>query len=107
MSLPYSLIRSRRRTLSLSIGKDGELIARAPRLMPVYFIEDFIRAKSSWIEKQQSRHREIAENKKENSGFYFLFGERYPRGSVSEKEITAIERSTLRDYVSSRIDTLT
>lgn len=75
--------------------------------MPVYFIEDFIRAKSSWIEKQQRKYQELQAQKKENSDVYFLFGERYSRGTLTEKEITAIARETLRDYVSSRIDALT
>ncbi len=75
--------------------------------MPVYFIEDFIRAKSSWIEKQQKKYHELQAQKKENSDAYFLFGERYSRGTLTEKEVTAIERETLRDYVSSRIDALT
>lgn len=54
-SLPYTLIRSKRRSLSLQINKHGELIARAPMRMSVDFIEDFINRKKDWIIKHQTR----------------------------------------------------
>ncbi|MBP9669921.1 DUF45 domain-containing protein [Candidatus Woesebacteria bacterium] len=53
----YTLIRSRKRTLSLQVGKDGVLIARAPYLMPKFLIDRFIAQKSLWISK---RIREMA-----------------------------------------------
>lgn len=51
----YTLIRSKRKSLSIQIGNDGGLIARAPKWMPVFAIEAFIRAKSGWIEKHRSK----------------------------------------------------
>ena len=53
--IPYSLVRSKRRTLSLQISPSGELIARAPMRMSEAFIEGFIREKTSWIEKNQKK----------------------------------------------------
>ncbi len=58
--MDYTLIRSSRRTLSLQIDRDWQLIARAPMRMSVIFIEDFIEKKRTWIEK----HRQLAENRK-------------------------------------------
>ena len=51
----YTLIRSKRRTLSIQINKHGELIARAPMRIPVSFIEDFIERKKDWIIKHQKK----------------------------------------------------
>ena len=47
--IPYEIIRSSRRTLSLQITPDGRVIARAPNRMPKRQIEDFLSEKSHWI----------------------------------------------------------
>jgi predicted metal-dependent hydrolase len=51
------LIRSRRRTLSLEINKDAELVVRAPLYMPEMQIEHFVTEKSQWILAHQERVR--------------------------------------------------
>jgi predicted metal-dependent hydrolase len=48
----YTLIRAHKRTLSLQVSKDGELIARAPYLMPKFLIDRFVNEKSKWVEKR-------------------------------------------------------
>lgn len=50
----YTLIRAHKRTLSLQVNKSGELIARAPYLMPKFLIDRFVIQKSSWIDKRLS-----------------------------------------------------
>lgn len=55
LTLPYTLIRSKRRSLSLQISKEGMLIARAPMRMNVSIIENFIEQKREWIEKNQKK----------------------------------------------------
>lgn len=50
--MQYTLIRARKRTLSLQVGKNGEVIARAPYLMPKFFIDRFVEEKSVWIAKR-------------------------------------------------------
>ena len=47
----YTLIRSRRKTISLEINNKAELIVRAPMRVPNYEIQRFVDEKSSWIEK--------------------------------------------------------
>lgn len=49
--IKYSIIRSKRKTLALTINKDGEVIARAPMRMSEEKISDFVRKKSHWIKK--------------------------------------------------------
>lgn len=48
----YTLIRAHKRSLSLQVKPGGELVARAPYLMPKFLIDRFIKAKSRWIEKR-------------------------------------------------------
>ncbi len=52
--MQYTLIRARKRTLSLQVTGDGELVARAPLLMPTFFIDRFISQKSAWIAKRKA-----------------------------------------------------
>ncbi len=49
----YTLIRSRKRSLSLQLNASGELIARAPLFMPKFLIDRFIAEKTNWIKKRQ------------------------------------------------------
>lgn len=50
--MQYTLIRAHKRSLSLQVAADGELIARAPMFMPKFFIDKFVKEKSGWIEKR-------------------------------------------------------
>lgn len=49
----YQLIRSQRRTLSISVDGEGALVVRAPMRMPVREIEAFILQKREWIAQKQ------------------------------------------------------
>ncbi|MDR3136784.1 MAG: M48 family metallopeptidase [Coriobacteriales bacterium] len=49
----FTLVRSRRRTLALTIDNQGRLIARAPLGMGEQAIGDFIRQKRHWIAAKQ------------------------------------------------------
>ena len=49
------IIRSSRRTLSLQITPEGELLVRAPYRLPRQEIDRFLREKSRWIEKTMER----------------------------------------------------
>ena len=50
--MQYTLIRAHKRSLSLQVSPSGEVIARAPYLMPKFFIDRFVEEKSSWINKR-------------------------------------------------------
>ena len=53
MEIPYRLIRSNRRTLSLTVESGGALVAHAPLHMPLRQIEAFIEEKRAWIEHKR------------------------------------------------------
>lgn len=54
MPLPsYELIRSSRRTLSLEIARDGQILVRAPMRLPQKRIDAFLEEHLDWIAKHQ------------------------------------------------------
>ncbi len=49
--IPYTLIRSSRRTVSLEISREGTITVRAPLTMPAADIEAFVASRQGWIER--------------------------------------------------------
>ena len=91
MVKPDILIRTNRRSLSLSISKTGELVVRAPKKLSMQYILTFIKEKEKWIDQKQ---KEILANTINNKQYlsyeYFLFcGKKYKR--VEQKGIRKIE----------------
>lgn len=58
MKFTYTVIKSARRTFSLSISRTGEVTVRAPRFATRAQTERFIASHSQWIEKNLSRTEE-------------------------------------------------
>jgi len=76
----YQLIRSQRKTLSLQINNNAELVVRAPNRLSVKKIEQFIEEKSSWIKQKiaLNNSKELTKpNYIENEKFLYL-GNLYP-----------------------------
>ena len=61
--LPYTLVRTDRRTLALVVDRMGALIVRAPQRLPVRDIEAFVIQKEKWILGKQAQ----AEQRKASS----------------------------------------
>ena len=59
MIKPDLIIRTNRRSLSISISKVGEVVVRAPKRLSMDYIMNFIKEKEKWIEKKR---KEIVEN---------------------------------------------
>ena len=65
MLKPDVLIRTKRKTLSLTVDKEGKLIVRAPKQLKLEEIFDFVKRKENWIRKKQKSITNILEaNKK-------------------------------------------
>ncbi len=56
-----TVLRSRRKTLSAEIRKDGTLLVRAPLRLPEAEIRRFLTDKSAWIYKHLQKQQEIQE----------------------------------------------
>lgn len=65
--IPYKLIRSVRKTVSIHVEPDGSVVVRAPLTTGKTFIDQFVAAKSDWIQKSAEKMRERHENRKELS----------------------------------------
>ena len=50
---PNKIIRSKRKTLSLTINENAELIIRAPKSLSIKKIQDFINEKENWINRKK------------------------------------------------------
>lgn len=50
----YEIVRSKRKTLAMTVDKNGRVIVRAPLKYPIEEIERFVGSKSEWLEKHTS-----------------------------------------------------
>lgn len=80
--MDYRLIRSRRKTIAICIGRDGEVVVRAPLKADRRRIDAFVQEKQGWIEEKSSQ---MAENAAARRGFRVapgsalpLLGKEYP-----------------------------
>ncbi len=75
------LVRSKRRTIGLTITQEGALIVRAPLRMPLATIQQAVSGKADWIVKKQAEQLARLSQKRTHAyqaGEAFLFlGERY------------------------------
>lgn len=62
MEINYKILRSKRKTVSLSIDKNGEVLVRAGLRTPERFIKDFVNKNASWVKKQLEKFSDIKEN---------------------------------------------
>ncbi len=93
-SIPYTLIRSTRRTLAIQIHDNGGVVVRAPLRTTLSYILEFLEEKKVWIqhnkEKMHARIEVIKESKEKEfiSGEEFLYlGEIYILTPYDGKEI--------------------
>ena len=60
MSINYSIVRSKRRTVSIVIREDGEVEIRAPYSTSSRTISEFVESKRDWIEKNVNKMKQKA-----------------------------------------------
>ena len=74
---PNKIIRSKRKTISITINEDAELVVRAPKKLSIEKIQDFIYEKEKWINKKkkliedQMKDTSLNQNKLLYLGFLF------------------------------------
>ena len=57
MAIRYELRRSGRKTLSVEVGREGQVIVRAPLRLSQKRIEQFVAAHADWIARAQQRQQ--------------------------------------------------
>ena len=61
--IPYTLVRSQRKTAAIHITKEAVVEVRAPLKMPKKDIDNFVKSKEKWIEKHLVKRENINEAK--------------------------------------------
>ena len=76
---PKEIIRSKRRSLALTINENGELIVHAPKYMPLYEIMNFIEKKEDWITKKTNSIKSLLDKNSKSVSYdeIFFLGKRY------------------------------
>ena len=116
---PHKIIKSKRKTLSLSINENAELIVRAPNKISNKQIAEFIIEKSKWINKNKSLMQSRINEMNNSQSNYLFLGNIYPLIKVNEDPnkidfngtefITSIEnqdkfKSALKSFLDSAIN---
>ena len=87
-TLTYTLVRSNRKTLGITIERDNDIIVRAPQDCHIDIIDDFFEAKKFWIYQKLAEKRVIEEElppKQYVNGEGFLYlGKSYRLQMVDE-----------------------
>lgn len=70
------IIRSHRGSISMSVSRDGTVVVRAPKLMPSFLINGFIKKNDEWIEQQlikiQSLPQKIEKTYRDGEEFLYM-----------------------------------
>lgn len=84
------IIRSKRKTISLEVIKDGNLVVRAPYLVPHSQIESLVRSKEIWIRKKQEmvrvRSQVVSTKKYVNGEMFWYLGNSYVLELINDQE---------------------
>ncbi|HVZ66905.1 MAG TPA: SprT family zinc-dependent metalloprotease [Patescibacteria group bacterium] len=83
------ITRQRRRSMALYILPGGAVEARVPKLMPKFFINEFIKKNSDWIEKKLKTTGKITKRKYQHGETFLFLGKEYllDVGNYSKIEI--------------------
>ena len=89
MTIPYQIIRSsNRKTISITVNRDGQVIVRAPQYVLEDTIRRFVEQKASWIQKHVTHFTFAAEERRAFSLTYgdtvSILGQDYPITSHQE-----------------------
>ncbi len=94
--LSYTLVRSRRRSVALTVSREGTLTVRAPLRFPVDRIEAFLDEKRAWvdrvIEKMRLRSEEKGSHTYQDGEVFWYLGARYPL-RLSERSMPSLSFS--------------
>ena len=58
----YRILRSKRKSLSITVDRNGEVLVRAPLRMPNSVIDRFVRERSAWITRAKKKIEEFDES---------------------------------------------
>lgn len=94
--MEYKLIRSNRKTISIVINKDAQVVVKAPNRVSQKYIDDFVSSKQDWVKKNIKKMEVIAEQRQpkryDGGEVFMLFGKEYMMCITSaDKKINIID----------------
>jgi len=81
LPLPFTLIRSRRKTVALIVQRDGALVVRAPLRAPRGQIDELVAQKADWVRQKQAyarAHAPAAPHRYASGERLLFLGQEYP-----------------------------
>lgn len=66
------IVKSHRRTISVHIEPDGQVIVKAPKLMPEFLIKQFIQSHQDWIDRHLARIKKVSIKKRGKDEYLYL-----------------------------------
>ena len=86
---PNKIIKSNRKTLSISVNDNAELIVRAPKRISNNQIKKFIAEKENWINNKQTLIRDRLNDVKKEQNMQLYLGALFPIkiAQITDKEI--------------------
>ena len=107
--IPYRIIRSQRKSLALTIDKEGRLIVRAPNSLSDKYIRSFIKEKEQWIREKQSqalafaaKHSKITLENGENilylGEYYAVLRQAVPDIAIEGDKLLVPEEMTAAEF---------
>ena len=75
---PTKIIRSKRKTISITINEDAELVVRAPKKLSIEKIQDFIYEKEKWINKKKKLIEDQMKDASLNQNKLLYLGSLFP-----------------------------
>ena len=101
----YKVLQENRKTLSIHVLPDSKIVVKAPNKATSSEIENFVKRKQSWIEKQLAYFKEFGAKKTDNNlvsgSEIFYLGKQYRlfvKKSLSLKEYVKVEKYDLVIY---------
>jgi predicted metal-dependent hydrolase len=100
MSFSYSLIRSKRKSLSISI-KSQKIIVRAPLRLSLKYVENFVEKNKNWILEKLNKNLETEERFKNK---HFVFGTELEKQEIQNiAEIEDFKIGILKNYLEHKV----
>jgi len=90
---PYSLTRSRRKTIALRVDENACILVRAPYFVPGALIAAFVKSKEEWIQHHLTRIQNIPKKTFSDGERFLYLGDEFPLrySDISEVRFTGSE----------------
>lgn len=96
-NITYQIIYSKRRTVSLVVNREGQLVVRAPKRVSRAEIERLVQEKSDWVQKvlEKAKQRQIPKKQFAEGELFWYLGKQHPLRFSLNKRPASMEQGEL------------